>query len=372
MCGDFKRGDCSRGDRCRFSHGDNQGGKGQGKDFGKGKDDGKGKADGKDKGGKDKGGKKGKVEDWICQNAKCGELVFGSKTECYKCGTFKGNTEPGGTNPNGKGKGKDGPYPGVGPQPDRFSEEFIEQPRAQTGLRLCGEDATLGTNWKYQITDDNRRSYAAKLDCPFPPELLTSWFAMVKEGTNWTQPIGPHGPVPRKTAWMVAPGCSCTYRYGGTEQEPQEFPPFMMDLMKLIMPMCGSQEQWQWPNSCNLNLYEDAESSVGWHTDDERIFNGKFQDIRILSLSLGQRRKFQMRPNYAEPGERTMSNLMLGNGDLCTMEGMFQKHYQHRVPKESGPMEPRINMTWRWNVKHQPRCPAGRMRQGDKGKGKGK
>merc|ERR1740138_1017673 len=73
MCGDFKRGDCSRGDRCRFSHGDGQGGKGQGKDFGKGKDDGKGKADGKGKEGKDKGGKKGKVEDWICQNAKCGE-----------------------------------------------------------------------------------------------------------------------------------------------------------------------------------------------------------------------------------------------------------------------------------------------------------
>ena len=26
---------------------------------------------------------------------------------------------------------------------------------------------------------------------------------------------------------------------------------------------------------------------------------------------------------------------MLGDGDLCTMEGMMQKHYQHRVPKEN-------------------------------------
>ena len=26
----------------------------------------------------------------------------------------------------------------------------------------------------------------------------------------------------------------------------------------------------------------------------------------------------------------------LGDGDVCTMEGLTQKHYQHRVPKEGG------------------------------------
>merc|ERR1719401_86438 len=44
------------------------------------------------------------------------------------------------------------------------------------------------------------------------------------------------------------------------------------------------------------------------------------------------------------------------------MEGMTQKHFQHRVPRESGVAGPRINLTWRWILKHTPRCPAGRLR----------
>merc|ERR1719337_503158 len=32
--------------------------------------------------------------------------------------------------------------------------------------------------------------------------------------------------------------------------------------------------------------------------------------------------------------EERKNTCTLGDGDLCTMEGMFQKHFQHRVPKE--------------------------------------
>eukprot|EP00419_Tripos_fusus_P030741 CAMPEP_0172768436 /NCGR_PEP_ID=MMETSP1074-20121228/184745_1 /TAXON_ID=2916 /ORGANISM="Ceratium fusus, Strain PA161109" /LENGTH=173 /DNA_ID=CAMNT_0013603837 /DNA_START=1 /DNA_END=519 /DNA_ORIENTATION=- len=45
-----------------------------------------------------------------------------------------------------------------------------------------------------------------------------------------------------------------------------------------------------------------------------------------------------------------------------TMEGMVQKHYMHRVPKEDNIEGPRINLTWRWVVRHRPRCPATRAR----------
>ena len=34
-------------------------------------------------------------------------------------------------------------------------------------------------------------------------------------GANWLQPMGPNGPIPRKTAWMVFFDCSCTYRFQG-------------------------------------------------------------------------------------------------------------------------------------------------------------
>ena len=34
----------------------------------------------------------------------------------------------------------------------------------------------------------------------------------------------------------------------------------------------------EWPNSCNLNLYDTGGSSVAWHADDESLFNGKAQE----------------------------------------------------------------------------------------------
>ncbi|CAK0792107.1 unnamed protein product, partial [Prorocentrum cordatum] len=46
-------------------------------------------------------------------------------------------------------------------------------------------------------------------------------------------------------------------------------------------------------------------------------------------------------------------------------EGMFQKHLQHRVPREENVEGPRINLTWRWTLKHKPSCPAGRQRAGE-------
>jgi len=117
-----------------------------------------------------------------------------------------------------------------------------------------------------------------------------------------------------------------------------------------------------WPNSANLNLYANSSQSVGWHADDESLFQGKFNDIRILSLSLGVKRTFQLRINHAEEWEKAIKVLPLGNGDLMTMEGMTQKHYNHRVPKEEVVSGERINLTWRWVRKHAPRCPIGRSR----------
>lgn len=139
----------------------------------------------------------------------------------------------------------------------------------------------------------------------------------------------------------------------------------MNDLMKQVMPYCGIESSEDWPTSCNLNLYEDGGMSVGWHSDDERLFQGKFQDIRILSLSLGVSRKFEMRANWPEENEKQHRRVLLASGDIMTMEGMLQKHFQHRVPREENIQGPRINLTWRWIAKHNPRCPAGRRRTGD-------
>jgi len=260
----------------------------------------------------------------------------------------------------GKAKGKGRPPSAPAEKPDRFTEHLWEQPREQTGLKLIGELAPT-VCWQYPIRDEPRRCYCAYLPSPFRQEQRASLFETVKKGCAWLQPEGRLGPIPRKTVWLVKNGCTCQYRYGNIEVDPVAFPPWMTDIMQAVIPLCGFENPESWPNSCNVNLYDDGDCSVGWHSDDERIFQTKFIDARIISLSLGAKRKFELRMNWPGEGERPLSTLFLGDGDLCTMEGMMQKHYQHRVPKEPNITSPRINLTWRWLVKHMPRCSAGRM-----------
>ncbi|CAE8722808.1 unnamed protein product, partial [Polarella glacialis] len=262
---------------------------------------------------------------------------------------------------NDKGKGK-----GKGKKEEVTVEKYgetWEQPRDETGLKLIGDMAPPGVRWDYVLKDESRRAFAAYLPSPFSTQQCDELFFRVKEGTEWKQPQSAGGYIaPRKTAWMTKKGCACTYKYGGMEVDSQEFPPWMTELLRMSMHYCGIAEQ-DWPDSCNMNLYEDGGSSVGWHSDDEQLFQGKFVDIRIVSLSFGQKRKFELRMNEPEQGEsKNPLSLSLGSGDLMTMEGMTQKHFIHRVPKEKCE-GPRINLTWRWVLKHTPRCPAGRHRR---------
>eukprot|EP00928_Gymnodinium_smaydae_P008635 TRINITY_DN13139_c0_g2_i1.p1 TRINITY_DN13139_c0_g2~~TRINITY_DN13139_c0_g2_i1.p1 ORF type:complete len:610 (+),score=86.05 TRINITY_DN13139_c0_g2_i1:102-1832(+) len=246
--------------------------------------------------------------------------------------------------------------------PPKLAGDCWEESKEKVGLALFGERPSSSSSWTYVLKDEARRSYVGYLPGGLELDACAAFFERARDGTNWSQPQGALGPIPRKTAWMVASGCSCAYRYGGIEVQPQEFPPWMLDLMKVVMPRCGLQAPAEMPNSCNMNLYEDGSMSVGWHSDDERLFQGKFRDCGIISLSLGTRRKFELRLNWPAEGERSSYMLMLGNGDLCTMEGMTQKHMQHRVAREANVNAPRINLTWRWIAKHDPRCPCARCR----------
>ena len=42
-----------------------------------------------------------------------------------------------------------------------------------------------------------------------------------------------------------------------------------------------------WPDSCNLNLYEDGDHSVGWHSDDEFLFQGALPVLLLASSPVG-------------------------------------------------------------------------------------
>jgi alkylated DNA repair dioxygenase AlkB len=192
-------------------------------------------------------------------------------------------------------------------------------------------------------------------------------FEIIRDQVVWEQPAPPgQNPMPRKTKYMVAGKCTCKYGYGSIWMDPHPFPPWMDELMETYMPLCGLQRS-EWPDCCNLNLYESGWSSVAWHADDEPLFNGKNEDICIISLSLGQERTFSLKYLFPENHDISVDKdhreepihyqMPLGHGDLCTMEGMTQKHMHHAVLKENGRKGARINLTWRWIRVSKPDCP---------------
>eukprot|EP00930_Biecheleria_cincta_P086261 TRINITY_DN75583_c0_g1_i1.p1 TRINITY_DN75583_c0_g1~~TRINITY_DN75583_c0_g1_i1.p1 ORF type:complete len:378 (+),score=29.31 TRINITY_DN75583_c0_g1_i1:32-1165(+) len=280
-------------------------------------------------------------------------------------------------------------------------EGQYEACREAVGLRLIGgpvvsqeDSSALGATlacgtWEYPLMDEHRRCFAGVLRGAVPESKRAELWEKVFSGTPWEQPMQTWGPMPRKTAWMSDSPCSCKYGYGGMQIAPIPFPPWMHDIMEMLMPLCGLRDRSEWPNSCNLNLYENQDHSVSWHADNEKLFNGKFQDCPIISLSLGQERCFEFKaPGIPEDSQKFNHQLQLRDGDLCTMEGMFQKYYQHRVPRTDKQVKARINITWRWLVEHFFECPlrssekrimpygggkGGPPSKGDnKGKGKGK
>ncbi len=133
--------------------------------------------------------------------------------------------------------------------------------------------------------------------------------------------------------------------------KPFPEPDFLAKIREHCVDIAGLEEQ---PNSCNINLYRDGNDSVGWHTDDEPLFEGEYNDICILSLSLGSCRTFQIKKKGVKGVGRNeaTSSLVLSHGDLCTMEGRFQRHYLHAVLRETDTADARINLTWRFITKH--------------------
>ena len=90
-------------------------------------------------------------------------------------------------------------------------------------------------------------------------------------------------------------------RLSGVLIHPQAFPSWMDELLRTYMRYCGKNTEDEWPDSCNVNLYEDGSHAVGWHADDEALFQGLERDVSIVSLHLGLPFSGLLRAPYAGP-----------------------------------------------------------------------
>eukprot|EP00930_Biecheleria_cincta_P039864 TRINITY_DN27362_c0_g1_i1.p1 TRINITY_DN27362_c0_g1~~TRINITY_DN27362_c0_g1_i1.p1 ORF type:complete len:700 (+),score=87.26 TRINITY_DN27362_c0_g1_i1:98-2197(+) len=214
-------------------------------------------------------------------------------------------------------------------------------------------------DWRSVLFDEKRRSFVSYRRDAFKSRELDTWWDDLTTKVKWTQPKVGERRLPRKAAWLTEGKCKCVYRYGGTSWPAITWEPWFVQLTKRVCKACGVVDL---PNSCNANLYVDGKQSVGWHADDEPLFAATRRDALIISLSLGASRRFEVHP-IGSPAEIT--KVVLADGDLCTMEGLMQRHYKHRVPIEKDIDGPRVNLTWRWIVKHDSDCPCFQIQEPD-------
>jgi alkylated DNA repair dioxygenase AlkB len=80
-------------------------------------------------------------------------------------------------------------------------------------------------------------------------------------------------------------------------------------------------------DSVHVNLYRDGRDGVAWHGDTNRK---TLHDPLVATVSLGERRRFLLRPGTSGPATRTFTP---GGGDLLVMGGACQHLWQHTVPK---------------------------------------
>jgi alkylated DNA repair dioxygenase AlkB len=80
-------------------------------------------------------------------------------------------------------------------------------------------------------------------------------------------------------------------------------------------------------DSVHVNLYRDGRDGVAWHGDTVRK---TLHDPLVATVSLGERRRFLLRPGTSGPATRTFTP---GGGDLLVMGGACQHEWQHTVPK---------------------------------------
>ena len=89
-----------------------------------------------------------------------------------------------------------------------------------------------------------------------------------------------------------------------------------------------------------MNLYRDHRDSTGWHGDRATC---RRPECTVPVLSLGATRSFLLRP----VGGGASTRLTPVSGDLVVMGGRCQTDWQHSVPKQTAPGEPRISVNFR-------------------------
>lgn len=174
----------------------------------------------------------------------------------------------------------------------------------------------------------------------FKPDQSDRLFRDLLSQTNWRQEnmrlYGKQVDLPRLTAWYGDSGKS--YSYSGISMEPNPWTETLLEIKGRVEREAGVRF-----NSVLISLYQTGQDSLSWHQDDETELG---QDPVIASVSFGGTRSFQFK--HKAKKELNKVSIDLAHGSLLVMKGPTQRFWVHQIPKTSKPVNPRINLTFRF------------------------
>jgi alkylated DNA repair dioxygenase AlkB len=171
----------------------------------------------------------------------------------------------------------------------------------------------------------------------FDPQESAALFRALLAEIRWTQHMvtvyGRRLAAPRLSAWYGDPGAA--YSYSGLRLQPVPW----TEALRGIKERAEGRARTAF-NSVLLNLYRDGRDSVGWHSDAEPELG---RNPVIASVSFGATRRLVL----AHKKRKIRVAVDLDAGSLLVMGGEMQHHWRHQLPKASGALGARINLSFR-------------------------
>jgi alkylated DNA repair dioxygenase AlkB len=164
-----------------------------------------------------------------------------------------------------------------------------------------------------------------KLYLPYFIEKPNELFDLILNNVKWDNSM-----KARKTASFGK-----SYNYSQIEYPEIEMLPELKIIINDLIPFIGFEA-----NNCLINLYENGDSTMGWHSDDISILS---DNTGIAIISLGETREIKFR-EIDNKDKKT--SYFLENGSLFYMNQDIQNKYQHSIPK-SNTLNARISLTFR-------------------------
>src|SRR3569623_547157 len=172
----------------------------------------------------------------------------------------------------------------------------------------------------------------------YEPQACACLMQRLLDETTWREDsitvLGKEYLQPRLSAWHGDDNSA--YAYSGLNLRLHPLTPTLLQIRADI----EGRTQCSF-NSVLLNLYRHERDGVGWHSDNERELGPM---PVIASLSFGATRSFRLR--HKQNAHKPIA-IDLTDGSLLIMAPVTQRHWRHAILKESLPIGPRINQTFR-------------------------